>query len=118
MGPAAIVGISCYDSLELAQAAERAGASYVAFGSFFPSRVKPDAVRPHPGLLTQARERLSIPLVAIGGITPENAASLIAAGADMLAVVTGLFAATDIAAAARSYAQLFPADDRPMESIK
>jgi thiamine-phosphate pyrophosphorylase len=118
LGADAIVGISCYDRLELALAAERAGASYVAFGSFFHSSVKPGAVRPQVELLTRARERLHIPSVAIGGITPQNAASLIAAGADMLAVVTGLFAAADVAAAARSYAQLFPAGDRPMESIK
>ncbi len=118
LGPDAIVGVSCYDRLELALAAERAGASYAAFGSFFLSSVKPGAVRPGAELLTRARERLHIPLVAIGGITPQNAASLIAAGADMLAVVTGLFAAADIAAAARSYAQLFSAGDRPMESIK
>jgi thiamine-phosphate pyrophosphorylase len=118
LGADAIVGVSCYDRLELALVAERAGASYVAFGSFFPSSVKPGAVRPPVELLIRARERLHIPSVAIGGITPQNAASLIAAGADMLAVVTGLFAATDIAAAARSYAQLFPAGDRPMESNK
>lgn len=115
LGPAAIVGVSCYDRLDLALTAERAGASYVAFGSFFPSAVKPGAVRPAPPLLTRARERLRIPLVAIGGITPQNAASLIAAGADMLAVVTGLFSAPDIAAAARDYAQRFAAGDRPTE---
>jgi thiamine-phosphate pyrophosphorylase len=115
LGPGAILGVSCYDRLELAIAAERAGASYAAFGSFFPSKVKPGAVRPEPDLLTRARERMKIPLVAIGGITTQNAASLIAAGADMLAVVTGLFQAPDIAAAARDYAQLFAAGDRPME---
>ncbi len=115
LGPDAVVGVSCYDSLELALTAERAGASYAAFGSFFASSVKPGAVRPQTGLLTRARERLHIPLVAIGGITPQNAASLIAAGADLLAVVTGLFAAPDIAAAARSYTELFAAGDRPME---
>jgi thiamine-phosphate pyrophosphorylase len=118
LGLQAIVGVSCYDRLDLALAAERAGASYAAFGSFFASSVKPHAACPSPELLTGARERLNIPLVAIGGLTPENAASLIAAGADMLAVVTGLFAAPDIAAAARSFAQLFSAGDRPMESIK
>jgi thiamine-phosphate pyrophosphorylase len=90
------------------RAAAAAGASYVAFGSFFPSTTKPKAVRPDPGLLTEARRRVALPLVAIGGITPHNGGSLIAAGADMLAVVTGVFAQADIAAAARAYTNLFP----------
>lgn len=107
LGPDAIIGVSCYDSLELAQAAVRAGADYCAFGSFFPSTVKPQAVRPPIDLLTRARSQLGVPLVAIGGITPQNAGLLIAAGADMLAVITGVFAAPDIAAAARAYSQLF-----------
>lgn len=107
LGPDAIIGVSCYDSLELAQAAVRAGADYCAFGSFFPSTVKPAAVRPPIDLLTRARGQLGVPLVAIGGITPQNGGLLIAAGADMLAVITGVFAAPDIAAAARAYSQLF-----------
>ena len=106
LGETAIIGVSCYDQLALAEAA--AGASYVAFGSFFPSTTKPKAVRPDPGLLTEARRRVTLPLVAIGGITPHNGGSLIAAGADMLAVVTGVFAQPDIAAAARAYTNLFP----------
>jgi thiamine-phosphate pyrophosphorylase len=104
----AIIGVSCYDQLELAEAAQAAGASYVAFGSFFPSPTKPHAVRPRPDLLTEARARLRVPLVAIGGITPENGGLLISAGADMLAVVTGVFAQPDITAAARAYSNLFP----------
>ena len=106
LGETAIIGVSCYDQLALAEAA--AGASYVAFGSFFPSTTKPKAVRPDPGLLTEARRRVTLPLVAIGGITPHNGGSLIAAGADMLAVVTGVFAQADITAAARAYTNLFP----------
>jgi len=111
LGPGAILGVSCYDDLELAVEAERAGASYVAFGSFFPSATKPGAVRPPLALLTRARQRLGLPLVAIGGITPENAGSLIAAGAHALAVVSGVFEASDIAAAAGAYACLFPTED-------
>lgn len=108
LGETAIIGVSCYDQLALAEAAEAAGAGYVAFGSFFPSTTKPKAVRPDPGLLTEARRRVALPLVAIGGITPHNGGSLIAAGADMLAVVTGVFAQPDITAAARAYTNLFP----------
>lgn len=107
LGPQAIIGVSCYDRLDLALAAERAGASYVAFGSFFPSPTKPAAMRPEPGLLTEARRALGLPLVAIGGITPQNAGALIAAGADLIAVITGLFAAPDIAAAAQAYSRVF-----------
>lgn len=118
LGPDAIIGVSCYDSLELAQAAVRASADYCAFGSFFPSTVKPDAVRPPIDLLARARTLIDVPLVAIGGITPQNAGLLIAAGADMLAVITGVFAAPDIAVAARAYSQLFAAGTRPTESPK
>ncbi|MGQ9831343.1 MAG: thiamine phosphate synthase [Thermochromatium sp.] len=111
LGETAIIGVSCYDQLALAEAAESAGASYVAFGSFFPSTTKPKAARPDPGLLTEARHRIALPLVAIGGITPHNGGSLIAAGADMLAVVTGVFAQPDLTAAARAYTNLFSKGD-------
>ncbi len=107
LGEEAIIGVSCYDQLERAAWAQESGASYVAFGSFFPSPTKPNAARPEPSLLTQARLQLRLPLVAIGGITPHNGGSLIAAGADMLAVVSGIFAQADIIAAARAYASLF-----------
>lgn len=113
LGEHAIIGVSCYDQLALAETAEAAGASYVAFGSFFPSTVKPNAVRPAPELLTAARARLAIPIVAIGGITSHNGRLLILAGADMLAVVTGVFAQPDITAAARAYTQLFPEETHP-----
>lgn len=115
LGPDAIIGVSCYDRLDLAQAAAAAGADYCAFGSFFASSVKPDAVRPDPGLLTRARARLRLPLVAIGGITPQNAGLLIAAGADLLAVITAVFAAPDIAAAARAFSRQFEPGARPTE---
>jgi thiamine-phosphate pyrophosphorylase len=107
LGPRAIIGVSCYDRLELALAAQAAGADYVAFGSFFPSATKPDAARAEPDLLRRADAVLRLPLVAIGGITPQNGAALIAAGADLLAVVSGVFAAPDPRAAAAAYARLF-----------
>lgn len=107
LGRGAIVGASCYDDLARAQEAAAAGASYVAFGSFYPSAVKPDAVRADAALLTRARRTLALPIAAIGGITPENGAQLVAAGADMLAVITGVFAAPDPGAAAARYAAIF-----------
>lgn len=107
LGPRAVIGVSCYASLERAIAAEHAGADYVAFGSFFASPSKPQTVHALPSLLTEARQRLNVPICAIGGITPANGAALLAAGADMLAVISGLFAHKDIEAIARRYAQLF-----------
>lgn len=107
LGPARLLGASCYDRLELALEAELLGADYVAFGSFYPSRVKPGAVRAPLALLREARRRLSIPVVAIGGITHENAPQLIAAGAHSLAVVSALFDADDVELAARRFNALF-----------
>ncbi len=102
-----IVGVSCYNEWPLAKAAAAVGADYVAFGAFFPSTTKPHAARAAPDLLERSRQELDIPVVAIGGITPENGRDLIAAGADMLAVVQGVFGQPDIQAAARRYAALF-----------
>lgn len=107
LGAQAIIGVSCYNELERARAAEAAGADYVAFGSFFASRTKPGAVRADLDLLRTARARLQLPIVAIGGITPENGAILIQAGADALAVIEGVFAQPDVRAAAARYARLF-----------
>lgn len=107
LGPQAVIGVSCYNELARAQAAEKQGADYVAFGRFFPSRTKPQAVPASLDLLREAKQQLHIPIVAIGGITPENGAALIAAGADALAVIEGVFGQPDIRAAARRYAQLF-----------
>lgn len=98
----AILGASCYDSMDLARNAVDAGASYVAFGAFFPSPTKPGARRASTQLLRDAAS-LNIPKVAIGGIRPENVPSLIAAGADLVAVISGIFDAPDPAAAARAY---------------
>ena len=101
-----LLGASCYDRLELARAAVAAGADYVAFGSVFPSSTKPGAVRAPLALFAEAKP-LGVPLAAIGGITFENAPRLLAAGADLLAVISDLFEAADIAARARQYASLF-----------
>lgn len=107
LGPRAIIGVSCYDELARAEAAEKQGADYVAFGRFFPSRTKPQAVQAGLDLLREAKKKLRVPVVAIGGITPENGASLIAAGADALAVIEGVFGQTDVQAAAERYVRLF-----------
>lgn len=107
LGPARVLGASCYDRLELALEAEHLGADYVAFGSFYSSRVKPGAVHAPLALLREARRRLSIPVVAIGGITHENAPQLIAAGAHCVAVISALFDADDVELAARRFSALF-----------
>lgn len=106
LGPAAILGASCYDSLALARAAVAAGADYVAFGAFFPSATKAATRRADPGLLRGAAD-LGVPRVAIGGITADNAPALIAAGADLVAVVNGVFGAPDPGAAARAFQRAF-----------
>jgi len=107
LGPEAIIGLSCYNDLERAIAAEVQGADYVAFGRFFPSVTKPGAVSAPVALLRQARATLHVPIVAIGGITPDNGAPLLEAGADMLAAIHGLIGQADPAAAARAYCRLF-----------
>ena len=107
MGHGTIIGVSCYNELTRAIQAQNEGADYVAFGSFFPSRTKPQAVRADPELLREAKQKLHIPVVAIGGITPENGAHLLAAGADALAVIEGVFGQADVRAVAERYARLF-----------
>ncbi len=110
LGPGAIVGASCYDSLALAGRTVAAGASYVAFGAFFPTATKATTRRATAALLREAAA-LRVPRVAIGGITPDNARPLVAAGADLLAVIGGVFAAPDPVAAARAYLRAFGWDD-------
>lgn len=107
LGEDAIIGVSCYACLELGFQAAREGADYVAFGSFFPSPTKPAAVRAPLELLRQAKQRLALPIVAIGGITPHNGHALVAAGADFLAVVSGVFGRRDVRAAAEAYRALY-----------
>lgn len=107
LGREKLLGISCYDSLDRARRAREDGADYIAFGSFFPSRVKPGAVHAPVELLREAKGEFGLPLVAIGGITLDNAPILVNAGADALAVISALFDAPDITAAARGFANLF-----------
>ncbi len=111
LGHGRIIGVSCYADPARAEAAARTGADYLAFGRFHPSRTKPEAVQAHPELLGQARP-LGRPLVAIGGITAENGGPLVAAGADMLAVVEAVFSAADIRAAATALSRLFSEESR------
>ena len=107
VGDRCIVGVSCYDRVELARAAAGDGATYVAFGSFFVSPTKPQAVPAPIELLSIARAQIDVPIVAIGGITVDNGAKLIEAGADFLAVIGGVFGGDDVEKAARGYAELF-----------
>ncbi|OHE85162.1 MAG: thiamine-phosphate diphosphorylase [Lysobacterales bacterium RIFOXYD1_FULL_69_11] len=111
LGDGALVGASCYDDIELARRAVDLGATYVAFGAFFPSPTKPNARRADPALLG-ASTSIGVPRVAIGGITPDNAPSLVAAGADLVAVISGVFDAADPAMAVRRYVRaLAPSSD-------
>ncbi len=109
LGASKLLGVSCYRRLENAHDAARLGADYVAFGGFYPSTVKPGAGGAPLSLLGDAKHQQALPVVAIGGITVENAPALIAAGADSLAVISALFAAPDIEAAARRFSALFEA---------
>jgi thiamine-phosphate pyrophosphorylase len=106
LGNDAIIGVSCYDDIRLGLDAAAEGADYLAFGAFFVSPTKPAARRAPMDLLQRARVA-SLPLVAIGGISPDNAGAVIAAGADMVAVISGVFDAPDPVAAARAYAACF-----------
>ncbi|WP_334189932.1 thiamine phosphate synthase [Noviherbaspirillum sp.] len=107
VGPDKIVGASCYGSIELARAAAQAGASYIAFGGFYPSRVKKYEVTTSPDIVAQAVREIDLPNVVIGGMTVENAAPLVARGADMVAVISSVYLAQDPEAAARELAALF-----------
>ncbi len=107
LGPNKIIGASCYNRLDLARQAQADGANYAAFGACFSSATKPNAVNVPLSMLQQAKAQLDIPIVAIGGITLDNAPSVLAAGADALAVVTDLFLDDDIRGISQRYAQLF-----------
>ena len=106
LGPKRLLGVSCYGDLGRVEAAAKAGADYVGIGSVFGSKTKPDATRAPLELLSLAR-RFDIPVAAVGGITIHNAASVVAAGADMLAVVSDLFNAMDIRTRAADFQKLF-----------
>lgn len=106
LGPQAIIGASCYDEFERAQRAVAAGASYVAFGAFFPSRSKATPRRANPELLRQSAA-LGVPRVAIGGLTPDNSRAVVDAGADLIAVISGVFSEADPVAALEAYRSCF-----------
>jgi thiamine-phosphate pyrophosphorylase len=108
--PDKIIGVSCYNQYSLAQNAVAAGVDYLAFGAFFPSMVKPEAVKADVELLRRAHAEFSVPLVAIGGITVQNATALLDAGADALAVISAVFAVADSQAAAQNFSRLFIQD--------
>jgi thiamine-phosphate pyrophosphorylase len=110
VGPERIVGASCYGQLQLAIDAASAGASYVAFGGFYPSRVKRYEVTTPHAILADARSQVALPRVVIGGMTPANAAPLVAQGADMVAAISSVYGAADpagAAAAVREFVRLF-----------
>lgn len=106
LGSTAIIGVSCYNDLERAKTFAQQGADYVAFGRFFPSGSKPLAAPADIATLTLAKQQLSVPIVAIGGILPENGGQLLQAGADLLAVIGGLFD-REPQSAAKAYQALF-----------
>ena len=107
LGPDKILGVSCYGKLDNAHHAVEAGATYVAFGGFYPSQVKPGNARNPVSLLSEAKRALKVPVVAIGGITVANAPALIDAGADSIAIISALFTEPDIRGAARNFSNLF-----------
>jgi thiamine-phosphate pyrophosphorylase len=107
IGPGKILGASCYNNLALAVKAQEEGASYIAFGACFPSGTKPDAPRADLSLFSQSLDILSIPKVAIGGITLDNAAQAISAGADAIAVIGAIFGSSDVLSTSRQFSLLF-----------
>ena len=107
LGEQAIIGVTCHDSLAFALQAAAEGADYIAFGAFFPSKTKPNATPAPLGLLMQAKHEVNLPIVAIGGISVDNAAQIIDAGADMVAVIHALYAQNNIKATAQQFHQQF-----------
>ncbi|WP_222909586.1 thiamine phosphate synthase [Pseudomonas sp. DNDY-54] len=110
LGRQAIIGATCHARLDLAEQAVREGASYIAFGRFFDSHTKPGAPAATPEMLEQARQRFSLPITVIGGVTLDNAPDLIARGASLIAVVHALFAAdssSEVERRARAFSELF-----------
>ncbi len=105
--PGGLLGVSCYNEVRRAIEAERQGADYVAFGRFFASTTKPGIIRASLALVAEAKRAVKLPLVAIGGITLDNAPGLIAGGIDAIAVISALFAARDVRATARRFSALF-----------
>lgn len=118
LGATAIIGMSCYNDFSRAAAAAQAGADYVAFGRFFASHTKPATATADLELLQRARRELAVPVAAIGGITAANGAALITAGADLLAVIHGVFGQTDARSAATEIARLFAPPRSAQSAIK
>lgn len=110
VGPDKIVGASCYGRMDLARAAWHAGASYVAFGGFYPSRVKKYEVSTQPAIIAQSKAEIPLPVVVIGGMTRDNAQPLVAQGADMVAAISSVYQAGSAQLAARAFADLFVSD--------
>lgn len=109
IGPGKIVGASCYGDLDLARKAHAAGASYVAFGGFYASRVKKYPVTTPVSIIADSHAAVPLPVVVIGGMTVDNAAPLVAAGADMVAAISSVYLAADPQSMAQRFAALFPA---------
>lgn len=107
LGEDAIIGLSCYNQFDLAHAAQTQGANYAAFGAYFPSPTKPHAPTANIELLQRAKAELDIPICCIGGITTHNAQALIDANADMLAVISELYAAEHAGEVARQFHEMF-----------
>ena len=107
LGDDAIIGSSCYDQLERAKQAQKEGANYVAFGAMFPTPTKPDAPRATLALLREAKSEIQIPIVAIGGITVNNAHDVIKTGIDAIAVITSLYEAKSIKETAETFLKMF-----------
>ena len=107
LGEDAIIGSSCYDQLDRAKQAQKEGATYVAFGAVFPTPTKPNAPRATLELLREAKHEIHIPIVAIGGITVNNAHDVIEAGVDAIAVITSLFEAKTIKETAETFLKMF-----------
>ncbi len=114
LGENKIIGVTCNNKIEFAQTAQGQGADYVAFGRFFNSLTKPSAPHAELSLLSEARKQITVPIVAIGGITPESAPFLLNEGADMLAVIQGIFGQADILNATRQFVEII---DSPKASV-
>jgi thiamine-phosphate pyrophosphorylase len=107
IGKDKILGASCYGDFALAEQAQIAGASYVAFGGFYPSRVKKYEVSTPASIVSKAKSQLTLPVCVIGGMTPENAKPLVKEGADMVAAISSVYSADDITIAVKEFAALF-----------
>ena len=107
LGKQKLVGASCYGDLQLAHKAQLEGASYMAFGGFYPSLVKQYPVTTDPDIVLQAKREIALPCVVIGGMTPENAAPLVTRGADLVAAISSVYLADDVTISVREFNKLF-----------